>query len=124
MTLDARHLVGDPRLAAVKLIAERWDLRPEEVRQLVDPSVGALYGGANDAVSGDAQSRLSCLLGIFSALHERFPIDVQAAEWLRNFQCKTLFGGRSPLQVVIAGSLLEQMELRYWLESGNPLECL
>lgn len=115
---------ADPRLAAVMLIAERWALAPDQISQLFGRSTDQARGSKTQCLADIELCNVSCLVGIYCALHQRMPIDMQGSAWLREFCCRTKFIGRTPLQVVLAGSSLEQIELRFWLESGKPLNRL
>lgn len=113
--------VPDPRIAAFELIVERWCLADSEVRSLLAINLRE-DSRAADALAQATEAtlfRISCLLGIYSALHEHLSIDRQAAEWLRKPLETGPFIGSSPLHLMSALEPDGLTELRHWIERGG-----
>jgi hypothetical protein len=96
--------LGGPGLRAFGNIAKLWNLTDQEQAQLLGLDLAVLEdsrvrarGRQAVSLSKDTLERLSCVFGIFSALHELLPSDERRAAWLRAPNKAPLFGGRSAL---------------------------
>ena len=67
------------------------------------------------AMTTDQLTRVSFLLGIYTALHVLHP-GALADDWPRRPNSNALFGGRSPLQALLAGGIPAMLEVRSLLD--------
>lgn len=103
-----------PRLVAA------WSLTVEQI--------GVLLGGIPSStwfswrtrpptdLGWDRLTRVSLLLGIYSALHALFTAEL-ADEWVGLPNSNPLFGGRTPLDVMVSGGIPAMTEVRALLDA-------
>lgn len=65
----------------------------------------------------DRLTRVSYLLGIYTALHVLYPDSPLADEWVARPNSNVLFGGRRPLDVLLAGGITAMHQVRTLLDS-------
>ncbi len=115
----------------------RARLTPAAVRSLVPlvtawglsvEQIGALLGGVAAStwhswktsppaeLPVDRLTRVSLLLGIYSALHNLFAGEL-ADEWVTLANTNPLFDGRAPLEVLITGGIPAMVEVRALLDA-------
>jgi hypothetical protein len=110
-------------LRAFFVIADRWDLSADEARALLGhPSRSTFYNWKNGDIgqvahSFDLASRLSYLLGIFKALEILYSRPEMAAAWVR--RPNQAFGGRSALDHMRAGQMVDLAAVRTYLDSAR-----
>lgn len=101
-------------------IAERWKLRDDEARELLGGVSSSAYyewkKKPERTLEVDRITRISYLVGIYKALHILYG-DALADEWVRLPNRNALFGGRSPLEYMIAGGLLAMQTVRRLLDA-------
>lgn len=116
--------------AAVKgflKIAELWDLRDEDARQLLGGvSNGAFYEmkrAAHDAkkaarltLDQDRLTRISALTGIFKALNILYSRKL-ADRWIQLANSNPIFGGDTPLGYMRRGGLPAMLRVRQLLDA-------
>jgi hypothetical protein len=68
------------------------------------------------ALSQDALTRISALVGIYKALHLLFSKPL-ADEWVRIQNSEELFSGRSPLEFMIAGGIPAMLNTRGYVDA-------
>ena len=109
-------------LTAFFSIAAEWELDNEQQRVLLgSPGRSTFFKWKKQLrgqLSRDTLDRISYLLGIYKALHILFD-DSAAREWLRNANDAPLFGGRSPLDFMLGGSLVALADLRRYLDAAR-----
>jgi hypothetical protein len=96
-------------------IADKWDLPATEAMALLGVDSRSTYyellKRAREArevkgLSRDQLDRLSYLLGIYAAMRVIFPHSEQSRnEWVSRANSATLFGGRSPLEIMRSGMI-------------------
>ena len=101
-------------------IAELWELRDEDARQLLGGmSNGAFYelkrsGGR--LLDQDRLTRISLLTGVFKALNILY--DKRLADrWVQLPNSNPMFGGESPLKYMIKGGLPAMLRVRQLLDA-------
>lgn len=108
-------------------IAELWDVRDEDARQLLGGiSNGAFYEMKRAALDAkkfprilldqDRQTRISALTGIFKALNILYSQKL-ADQWVRLPNTNPMFGGDTPLQYMRKGGLPAMMRVRQLLDA-------
>jgi hypothetical protein len=68
------------------------------------------------ALSQDALTRISALIGIYKGLHLLFS-DPLADEWIRIENKEPLFGGKAPVAHMIAGGIPAMLETRRYIDA-------
>ncbi|MCG8673462.1 MAG: MbcA/ParS/Xre antitoxin family protein [Pseudomonadales bacterium] len=69
----------------------------------------------------DALERISYIMGIFKALNILLPSERRAAEWVRKENNHPLFGGRSALDVMLQGRVIDLADIRRYLDAERGL---
>ncbi len=109
-------------LTAFFSIAAEWGLDSEQQRILLgSPGRSTFFKWKKQLrgqLSRDTLDRISYLLGIYKALHILFD-DSTVLEWLCNANDAPLFGGRSPLDFMLGGSLVALADLRRYLDAAR-----
>jgi hypothetical protein len=90
----SRDLVG-PALRAFFNISAKWNLSSEQSRRLLGSPPRSTFYRWKRRKSGrlthTALERISCILGIYSALHEIFSDGSQADSWLKRPNSASIF---------------------------------
>lgn len=101
-------------------IAELWELRDEDARQLLGGmSNGAFYelkrrGGR--LLGQDRLTRISLLTGVFKAVNILY--DKRLADrWVQLPNSNPMFGGETPLKYMIKGGLPAMLRVRQLLDA-------
>ncbi len=109
-------------LTAFFSIASEWGLDTEQQRTLLgSPGRSTFFKWKKQLrgqLSRDTLDRISYLLGIYKALHILFP-EHSVQEWLRNPNAAPLFGGQSPLDYMLGGSLIALADVRRYLDAAR-----
>lgn len=104
---------------AVIRLVDRWDLTVGEVTQLLggisDSSWHSWQRRTPVALTVDQLTRVSLLLGIFTALHVLHEGRL-ADEWVRRPNSNPLFSGRTPLEAMVVGGIPAMLEVRALLD--------
>jgi hypothetical protein len=101
-------------------ICEKWGLTTDEQLALLGHPARSTYfkwkkeGGV---LPRDTQDRISYILGIYKALHIIFADDEAADTWIRQANTAPLFGGRSALQKMTDGTLVDLHDVRRYLDA-------
>ena len=102
---DVRKRLSGPALRTFFNIAAAWQLSVAEQRALLGWPAASTYhkykAGEHGALSFDTLTRLSLILGIYKSLHVLYPEQAFADRWLRLPNSNTLFGGGTPLALMI-----------------------
>ncbi|WP_333608988.1 MbcA/ParS/Xre antitoxin family protein [Arsukibacterium sp.] len=103
----------------MNIAGNEWLLSEKDMRVLLgEPSRSTFYNwrsGKVSALSRDTLERVSFIAGIYKALHLLFVQPEQANTWIK--KPNTAFGGRSALEVMLAGSLLDLARVRQYLDA-------
>lgn len=108
-------------VAAVVRIAEIWGLTGGDVRALLgDVSERTWFrmksGEWSGALSQDALTRVSALVGIFKGLRLLFS-EPLSDEWVRLPNKGRLYSGRRPLDAMIEGGIPKMIEVRRHIDA-------
>jgi hypothetical protein len=122
----AEQPVSVERLASAGLrtffrIAALWKLSVDEQITLLGSPARSTYfrwkkEGAT-ALPRDVLERLSYLLGIFKALQVLLPDEAAADGWVRRPNNAAPFGGRSALDRMLSGNVVDLYEVRRYLDA-------
>lgn len=116
---DTRAELTRPAVVALGRLVERWKLTVPEVVQLLggvsESSWHSWQRRAPAALTVDQLTRVSLLLGIYTALHVLHP-GALADEWVRRPNTNAIFGGKPPLEVLAAGGIPAMIEVRALLD--------
>lgn len=112
--LSASALNGFFKLAAA------WQLRDEDARELLGGlSASSFYDWKKNperVLDADRITRISYLLGIYKALHILYG-DKLADEWVHLPNTNIIFGGRTPLALMLGGGMLAMQTVRQLLDA-------
>jgi hypothetical protein len=112
--------LSSPALEGFLKIAQLWELRDEDARQLLGGiSNGAFYElkkGVRRVLDQDRLTRISLLTGIFKALNILYSKNL-ADRWIRLPNTNPMFGGEPPLIYLIRGGLPAMMRVRQLLDA-------
>lgn len=104
-------------------IAEAWKLSTAESLSLLglEPSshntLARWRSGMDANYSADLMIRLSCLIGIFEALHTIFHDPERANGWIRKQNSAALFASRSAIETMLNGGIFSLRDVRDYLRS-------
>ncbi len=102
-------------------MAELWRLNNEHQMVLLgSPSRTTFFRwkkGEVKELSLDTQERISYLLGIYKALHILFSNSEQANTWLHRDNQASLFAGRSALDYILQGKVINLLDVRKYLDA-------
>lgn len=117
---DAERL-SSTALEAFFNLAEKWGLNAAEQRVLLgSPPESTFYKwkATRQAKLGrDTLERISYLLGIYKALHILLPSNAAADAWVRKPNAAPLFGGRSALEHMLGGNVVDLADVRRYLDA-------
>lgn len=121
LTPPVRPELADVGLRTFFNIARKWNLSSQEARCLLGSPEPATYSrwkrGQRGPVTVDVLERISCILGIYKALHLLFAEPGQADSWLRRANEASIFGGRSALDRMLAGDVADLHAVRQYLDA-------
>jgi hypothetical protein len=102
-----------------KLVAG-WQVRDDDARELLGGlSASSFYDWKKNpdrVLEVDRITRISYLLGIYKALHILYG-DKLADEWVNLPNTNIIFGGRTPLAMMLGGGLLAMQTVRQLLDA-------
>jgi len=102
---DVRKRLSGPALRTFFNIAAAWQLSVAEQRALLGWPAASTYhkykSGDHGVLSYDTLTRLSLLLGIFKSLQVLYPDHAFADMWVRLPNSNAVFGGASPLSLMM-----------------------
>jgi len=113
--------LGSAGLRTVFRIAEAWRLSTAELMVLLgEPSRTTFFrwkAGEVGPLSRDLLERLSYLLGIYKALQILLPQGDHAHDYIKRPNAAPVFGGRSPLEVMLGGQVADLYRVRQYLDA-------
>ncbi|MBI4934220.1 MAG: DUF2384 domain-containing protein [Actinobacteria bacterium] len=102
-------------------LAQAWGLTIEQLCTLlggVPPSTWHAWVKRPPRDLGvDRLTRVSYLLGIYSALHVLYPNSPLADQWVTRTNTNVLFGGQRPLDILLAGGITAMDHVRSLLDA-------
>lgn len=115
-----RERLSAPALRAFFSIMDRWSIRDEDARGLLGGiSNGPYYKWKADPerlLDTDTLTRISYLIGILKALNILHG-EALADEWVRLPNSNPIFGGQTPLAVMLRGGLPAMQTVRRLLDA-------
>lgn len=116
-----RRDLSGPALNAFFNICDKWRLTSDPTRTLLGrPPRSTFYRWRRDrtgVLTDDALERISCVLGIYNALHILFVEPAQADGWIKRANLATLFVGGSALDRMLGGQVADLSAVRQYLDS-------
>ena len=118
---ERRQEHSGPALRAFLRIAELWKLSTDEqIRLLGGPARSTYFRwkkqGA-DPLPRDTLERISYVLGIYKALQVLLPDEALADAWVRRPNEAAPFGGRSALDRMLSGNVVDLYLVRQYLDA-------
>ena len=111
---------SDVAVKAIRSLAERWVLSPEEAAALLGVESGMWeqisLGVWTQPLSQEQLTRASAMIGIYKELHELF-LDGMSDRWPRLQNQGSIFQGRSPVQFMLAGGVSSMLQTRTYVEN-------
>jgi len=112
---EARERLSRSALKGFFKLAEAWNLREDEARELLGgPSGSTFYEWKRNpdrVLEVDRITRISYLLGIYKSLHILYGAKL-ADEWIKLPNSNTIFRGSSPLAYMLAGAMPAMQTVR------------
>jgi hypothetical protein len=120
----ARRELAPTAIRAFSRLAEIWRLSGAQQANLLglEPTqLSTMYKWKSQPqhanLSHDTLDRISYLTGIYKALHILLPNDEAADTWIHRNNDAPLFGGRAPLERMLAGSMHDLHLVRAYLDA-------
>lgn len=117
---ETRQRLSPAALRGFFRIAAAWNLRDEDARGLLGGiSNGSFYqlkGGAKKRLDQDTLTRISLLIGIFSALNILYSQKLADA-WIQLPNTSAMFAGETPLTYMLRGGVPAMMHVRQLLDA-------
>jgi hypothetical protein len=117
---EIRRKLSGPALRSFFRIAAAWRLSVNEQRALLGWPASSTFhkykAGDHGALSFDTLTRLSLIIGIYSAVQVLYPEPVFADAWVRMPNSNQLFGGRPPLTFMVEGGIDALFRVRRLLD--------
>ncbi|HEX9106301.1 MAG TPA: MbcA/ParS/Xre antitoxin family protein, partial [Longimicrobiales bacterium] len=108
-------------LRAFFRIADAWRLGVEEqITLLGSPGRSTYFKWKREGAASlprDVLERISYILGIYKALQILLPDAVAADAWVRRPNAATPFGGRSALERMLSGNVIDLYLVRQYLDA-------
>jgi hypothetical protein len=104
-----RRRLSGPAMRSFFNLAAKWNLSVNQQRGLLGWPASSTYhkykSGQVGILSFDMLTRISLLLGIYKALHILYSQAELADGWLRLRNTNSIFGGKSPLDLMLEGGI-------------------
>ena len=118
---EVRRRLSSPAMRSFFNLAQKWDLSVNQQRGLLGWPAASTYhkykAGQIGSLSFDTLTRISLLLGIYKALHILYPQAELADQWIQLRNANPLFGGKSPLNLMIDGGIDGLFQVRRLLDA-------
>ena len=115
-----RERLSPAALRAFFNIMARWKVRDEDARALLGGVTNgpfyAMKKNPERTLEPDRLARISYLIGIFKALNILYS-EPLADAWMQRANANDIFGGRTPLDYLIAGGLPAMQVVRRLLDA-------
>ena len=119
-----RRRLSGPGLRTFVSIADDLDLGIDDRLTLLGEPPLSTYNGwirkahayACPSLPLDTLTRISGVLGVYKAIHSRFPVKSEAMTWLKGAHHGEVFGGQPPITVMIGGGLDGILTVRRYLD--------
>jgi hypothetical protein len=115
-----RRRLSGPGMRTFFSIAAAWGLSVSDQRGLLGWPAASTYhkykSGRMGALSYDALVRISLVVGIYKALHILYPEPELADQWVKLRNSNPLFGGGTPIALMIDGGIDGLYQVRRLLD--------
>ena len=101
-------------------ITAKWALTSDQEMILLGVAKSTFYAWKekrNGALSKDTLERISYILGIYKALRILLPTEEAANEWLKKSNSASLFNGKSALDKLLKGHVVDLADVRRYLDA-------
>jgi len=101
-------------------ITHKWHLTSEQERILLAIPVATFYRWKKNkygALTQDTLERISYILGIYKALRILLPSEEAANRWIKKPNKAPLFGGKSALDKLLVGRVIDLADVRRYLDA-------
>lgn len=113
--------LGSAALTAFFNITAAWRLGAEEERVLLgSPPRSTFFKWKSERsarLSADTLERISYVMGIYKALHILLPTQEMADGWVKRPNSAPGFGGKSALDKMLAGRVVDLADVRRYLDA-------
>jgi hypothetical protein len=113
--------LGSAALTAFFNITAAWQLGAEEERVLLgSPPRSTFFKWKSERsarLSADTLERISYVMGIYKALHILLPTTEMADAWVKKPNRAPGFGGKSALEKMLAGRVVDLADVRRYLDA-------
>ncbi len=107
-------------LKAFFKITEKWELSSEQEMTLLGVPKSTFYAWKskkNGDLPKDTFERISYVLGIYKALRMLLPTEEAANKWIKKSNSASLFGGKSALDKLMKGKVVDLADVRRYLDA-------
>ena len=119
--LETRERLSQSAIDGLFAIADKWQLSMERAGELLGgmprSTVYKLKTAAG-TLSQDQLTRVSYIVGVYTALHILLP-DEPADQWMTRPNDNFLFGGQTPLDFVVRAGIPGLQQLRSLLDAAR-----
>lgn len=101
-------------------ITQKWKLTTEQERILLGTTLATFYRwkkNKDGSLSQDTLERISYILGIYKALRILLPTEDAANKWIKKPNKYPLFGGKSALDKLLLGRVIDLADVRRYLDA-------
>ncbi len=101
-------------------IAHKWQLTSEQERILLGATLPTFYRwkkNKDGSLTKDTLERISYILGIYKALRILLPSEEIANMWIKKPNKAPLFGGKSALDKLLIGRVIDLADVRRYLDA-------
>jgi len=116
-----RRALSAPALKAFFRIAQLWELSVREQMTLLGLSARSTFykwqKNPQVELPRDTLERLSYILGIYKALQILLPEEQAADRWIRKPNAAPVFAGRSALDQMLSGQVVDLYRVRQYLDA-------
>lgn len=112
------HIDATAAIQVLDVIARAWKLNRTEATAL---GVQQTANGGNTTqrtglrLSDDQMKRICVLYYIYVTLHQLYPQEESANQWVRSVNFNPVFGGRTPMDIMVEGGLPGMLTIRDYL---------
>lgn len=101
-------------------ITDKWQLKTEQERILLGTTAATVYRwkkNKDGSLTQDTLERISYILGIYKALRILLPTEDAANRWMKKPNKAPLFGGKSALDKLLVGRVIDLADVRRYLDA-------
>lgn len=101
-------------------ITHKWKLAPDQERTLLGTTPATFYRwkkNKDGSLTQDTLERISYVLGIYKALRILLPSENAANKWIKKPNKAPLFGGKSALDKLLVGRVIDLADVRRYLDA-------